>query len=177
MALKTIDLSTGNLKAIKAAVAAVEGGALAALSVSTGELAAGVIAASAAGRALMATAVFDAATVLAKFAESCITNANLIWLIADDAFAAAATSRALFADKFLPAAKANVFVSTEQTGTGSSQDVAHGLTGTPATIIVAPTELAADLTAGYSCVEGTHTGTNVVVTVTNGAKFKVFAWV
>lgn len=73
-------------------------------------------------------------------------------------------------------AKAAVFVSTEQTGTGSAQNVAHGLGAVPAAVLVAPTELAADLAAGYDCAEGTHTSTNVVVTVTTGAKFKVLAW-
>jgi len=73
-------------------------------------------------------------------------------------------------------AKAAVFVSTEQTGTGSAQNVAHGLGAVPAVVLVAPTELAAGLAAGYDCAEGTHTSTNVVVTVTSGAKFKVLAW-
>jgi len=73
-------------------------------------------------------------------------------------------------------AKAAVFVSTEQTGTGSAQNVAHGLGVVPSAVLVAPTELAADLAAGYDCAEGTHTSTNVVVTVTTGAKFKVLAW-
>lgn len=74
------------------------------------------------------------------------------------------------------AAKAAVFCSTEQTGTGSAQNVAHGLGVVPSVVMIAPTELAADLAAGYGCAEGTHTTTNVVVTVTTGAKFKVFAW-
>lgn len=73
-------------------------------------------------------------------------------------------------------AKAAVFVSAETTGTGSAQNVAHGLGAVPSAVLVAPTELAADLAAGYDCAEGTHTSTNVVVTVTSGAKFKVLAW-
>jgi hypothetical protein len=73
-------------------------------------------------------------------------------------------------------AKAKVFFSTEVTGTGSSQNVAHGLGVTPTAVLVAPTELAADLAAGYDCAEGTHTSTNVVLTITSGAKVKVLAW-
>ncbi len=73
-------------------------------------------------------------------------------------------------------AKAAAFVSTEQTGTGSAQNVAHGLGVIPAAVLIVPTELAADLAAGYDAAEGTHTTTNVVCTVTSGAKFKVLAW-
>lgn len=74
------------------------------------------------------------------------------------------------------AAKALIFISAEQTGTGAPQNVAHGLGAAPSVVLVAPTSLAAGLASGYDCVEGAHTGTNVALTVTNGAKFKVFAW-
>lgn len=72
-------------------------------------------------------------------------------------------------------AKAAMFISAETTATGSAQSIAHGLGVVPAKVLVVPTELAADLAAGYDAAEGTHTTTNVVVTVTSGAKFKVFA--
>lgn len=75
------------------------------------------------------------------------------------------------------AAKQPLFVSTEQTGTGSAQNVAHGLGVAPSKVLIVPTELAAGLAAGYDAAEGTHTTTNVVVTVTSGAKFKVWALV
>jgi hypothetical protein len=68
------------------------------------------------------------------------------------------------------------FVSTEQTGTGAAQNVAHGLGAAPTKVFVAPTELAADLAAGYDVAEGAHDATNVVLTVTTGAKFKVLAF-
>lgn len=68
------------------------------------------------------------------------------------------------------------FVSTEQTGTGSSQNVPHGLGYTPTKVIVALTELPADLTAGADVAEGAHDATNVKVTVTTGIKFKVLAF-
>jgi hypothetical protein len=72
----------------------------------------------------------------------------------------------------------DVFVSTEQTGTGSSQNVAHGLGVAPTKVIIAVTELPdAAAETGFDVAEGTHTATNVVCTVTNTVKFKVFAWV
>jgi len=68
-----------------------------------------------------------------------------------------------------------VFVSTEQTGTGSSQDVAHGLGVTPSAVIITLTEFGA--AENPNVAEGTHDATNVKVTVASGTtKFKVFAW-
>lgn len=73
-------------------------------------------------------------------------------------------------------AKAKVFVSTEQTGTGSAQSVAHGLGAVPSLVLIVPTDLTPATVGQYSAVEGTHTTTNVVVTVTTGKKYKVMAW-
>ena len=73
-------------------------------------------------------------------------------------------------------AKAAVFISTEQTGNGSAQNVAHGLGATPAGVLIVPTDTAPATTGAYTVTEGTHTSTNVVVTVTSGKKYKVFAW-
>lgn len=73
-------------------------------------------------------------------------------------------------------AKAAVFVSTEQTGTGSSQNVAHGLGVTPSAVLIVPTDTSEATTGAYTAVEGSHGSTNVVVTVTSGKKFKVLAW-
>lgn len=75
------------------------------------------------------------------------------------------------ADDSVPAAKLNVFKSTEQTGTGSEQDIAHGLGAVPGLVIVTPTSTPDAATFA----EGTHDGTNVKVTATSGAKFKVVA--
>lgn len=75
-------------------------------------LGAAALAASTLGRAVMQDGYFDAATVLAKFAESSLTTANLRWLVGADqvtnavlldlvlngAFQADAGTRALFAD-------------------------------------------------------------------------------
>ena len=67
---------------------------------------------------------------------------------------------------------ADIFLSTEQTGTGSSQSVAHGLGVIPSKILLALTNV--DV-GGATITEGTHTITNIVVTVTSAAKFKVLA--
>ena len=65
-----------------------------------------------------------------------------------------------------------VFISTEQTGTGSSQNIAHGLARAPSVVAF----LFTGGTVVTSVVEGTHDATNVVITVTSGAKFKILAW-
>lgn len=67
-----------------------------------------------------------------------------------------------------------IFVSAEQTGNGSSQSIAHGLGVIPTQIFIALT----GGPAGYTqptITEGTHTTTNVVVTVTNTWKYRVIA--
>jgi predicted RecA/RadA family phage recombinase len=70
---------------------------------------------------------------------------------------------------------AGIFISAEQTGTGSAQNVAHGLGVVPSRVFVAPTDLTPATVGSYSVVEGSHTTTNVVVTVTTSKKFKVLA--
>lgn len=67
------------------------------------------------------------------------------------------------------------FVSAEQTGTGSSQNVAHGLGFTPARVFVTYTDLTPATAGSVNVTYGTHTSTNVVVTVTSGKKFLVVA--
>ena len=67
------------------------------------------------------------------------------------------------------------FVSTQQTGTGSPQNIAHGLGRVPTQVLVAPTDTAPATVGAYTVTEGTHTSTNVVLTVTSGKKFKVLA--
>jgi predicted RecA/RadA family phage recombinase len=73
------------------------------------------------------------------------------------------------------AAKLALFQSTEQTGTGSAQNIAHGLGVIPGLILYYPTDLAPATAGVFTVVEGTHTTTNVVLTVTTGKKFKVVA--
>lgn len=68
------------------------------------------------------------------------------------------------------------FVSAEQTGTGSSQDVAHGLGAVPAKVILIPTDTAPSTAGDYTAAQGTHDATNVKATVTSGKKFVVLAF-
>lgn len=75
------------------------------------------------------------------------------------------------ANSTIQANKISFFKSTEQTGTGSAQNIAHGLGRTPTLVVVVPTST----NNGHTFVEGTHTSTNVVVTATNGATYKVIA--
>jgi hypothetical protein len=74
-------------------------------------------------------------------------------------------------------AKMKVFKSTELTGTGAVQNVAHGLGTAPSLVLVYPTDTNVATTGAYVVSEGTHTLTNVVVTVTTGKKFRVVAFV
>ncbi len=67
------------------------------------------------------------------------------------------------------------FISSEQTGTGSSQNVAHGLGVVPTRVLVTYTDLTPATAGSVNVTYGTHTSTNVVVTVTSGKKFLVFA--
>ena len=64
-------------------------------------IAVGALSANVAGRARMATGYFDAATVLDKFGTDSMDTAELLQVIKDGAFAAADSSRALFAAGFL----------------------------------------------------------------------------
>lgn len=66
------------------------------------------------------------------------------------------------------------FVSSETTGTGSSQTIAHGLGRTPTKVLICLTEFLSNQSVDVA--EGAHGSTNVVVTVTSGVKFKVLAF-
>lgn len=72
-------------------------------------------------------------------------------------------------------ATASMFASTEQTGTGSSQDIAHGFGAAPSLVWWSISEAAAGLAGGLDVTPGTHDATNIKITVTNGIKFFVFA--
>jgi len=71
------------------------------------------------------------------------------------------------------------FTSTEQTGTGAAQNVAHGLGATPSMVWWSISDAAAGLTAGpppvLSIAPGAHDATNCVFTVSTGVKFYVHA--
>jgi len=68
-----------------------------------------------------------------------------------------------------------IFVSTEQTGDGNAQNIAHTLGVAPLAVFVAPTDTAPATTGAYTVTEGVHDATNVIVTVTASKKYKVMA--
>lgn len=69
-------------------------------------------------------------------------------------------------------APGSLFKSTEQTGTGSSQNIAHGLGTTPSMVWWAPSSLSGN---AATFVPGAHDATNCKMTVTAGEKFYIFA--
>ena len=146
----TTEIADDAVTAAKIAASAVTTAKIANLGVTVGKIAAD---------AITATEIEDDAVTTVKILDANVTTAK----IANDA---------------VTAAKANIFVSTEQTATGSSQNVAHGLTGTPAAVLVIPTSHPGTPDTGaFDIAEGTHDGTNVVVTVTVNVTFKVLAWI
>lgn len=70
------------------------------------------------------------------------------------------------------------FSSTVLTGTGAVQNVPHGIGVTPTLVLVSPYDNTASGTSPFTfqIAEGSHTSTNVVVTVTSGLKFKIIAF-
>lgn len=69
-----------------------------------------------------------------------------------------------------------VFKSTEATGTGSAQNIAHGLGVAPTLVIFYPSDTSVSTAGVYVVTEGVHTSTNVVVTVTTSKKFFAVAY-
>jgi hypothetical protein len=116
------------------------------------------------------SAVEDGAVTTAKIADLAVTTGKI---------AALGVTTAKIAAGAVTKAKTGMFVSTEQTGTGAAQDVAHGLGGVPSAVFITITELPDAIVAanaGYDIAEGAHDATNVKVTITNTVKFKVMAW-
>jgi predicted RecA/RadA family phage recombinase len=111
--------------------------ALGAGTVGTANLVAGIISADAAGRALFAAGVLDAATALSVFAADSINNAFLLDAVANGAFVADANTRALFADNFVNEDKLDPTVLKFADVTLTSAEV-KALKATPITLVAAP---------------------------------------
>ena len=69
----------------------------------------------------------------------------------------------------------NSFISAEMVGTASSQNIPHGLGGTPSKVNVTPVGLKSGETGRFTYTEGAHDTTNVVLTVPAGRRYKVVA--
>lgn len=138
-----------------------------------------VTSAKLAANAVTTAKITDANVTTAKITDANVTTAKL----ATDAVTTVKVTdlnvtTAKLAARAVTAAKALVFQSTETTATGSSQNVAHGLGVVPAVVFITITESPGDLVTGgaFDIAEGSHSSTNVVVTITTGLKFKVLAW-
>lgn len=75
----------------------------------------------------------------------------------------------------------NFYLSAEQSGNGTEQSIAHGLSGTPAKVAVFVTGWDAayegsTLPTSGGVIEGTHTSTYIKVTATSGMFYRVAAW-
>jgi hypothetical protein len=69
------------------------------------------------------------------------------------------------------------FLSSEETGTGSTQAIPHGLGVTPFSVVIIPTDTtdAGIISGGYT-TSYTVDATNVTVTATSNLKYVVQAW-
>jgi hypothetical protein len=66
----------------------------------------------------------------------------------------------------------NMYGGNGKTGTGSPQSIAHGLGAIPSFVTITFT----GTTAAQAVTYGTHTNTNIVLTVTSAATFDVIAF-
>lgn len=121
------------------------------------------IAGASGGEAVIA----DNAVTTAKINAKAVTAAK----IAD-----ATITAAQIENKGVTFGKTKAFVSSVQTGTGAVQNIAHGLSAVPAAVMIVPYDTSATTAGDYVAVEGTHTTSNVLATVTTGKKYKVLAW-
>lgn len=106
-------------------------------------------------------------------ADIIVANASKVadWVpLSGDATIASTGALTIGAAK-VDASKLAVFQSTEQTGDGNPQNVAHGLGASPTIVFVELTSVGTD----GATVSYTKGSTNVVVTATSGAKYVVHA--
>ncbi len=138
---------------------------LAALAVTTAKINALAVTAAELGALAVTTAKIDnLAVTAAKLGALAVETAKL------DALA---VTNAKIAATAVDDTKLDFFASVDVSGTGSSQNIAHGLGRTPGIVLFMLTEFADTLAVDIA--EGAHDGTNIVVTVTSGAKFSVLA--
>lgn len=154
-AVSTIKLAAGAVTSAKLGAGAVDATALGAGAVTTAKFAAGAVDSAALGAL---------SVVAGKIATGGVS--------ASAQFAAGVVDAPALAASAVQATKIAFFKSSEQTGTGSSQNIAHGLSTTPGLVMVLPSKVNA---AGDTFVEGAHDATNAKVTAASGAKYFVIA--
>lgn len=98
---------------------------------------------------------------------------NVRGTLSADALSGPLTGNADTATQASSLSAAGAFTSTEKTGTGSSQNTAHGLGTAPRLVTAFVSDSGA--TGIYTLVPGTHTSTNCVFTVTSGVKYYIQA--
>lgn len=113
----------------------------------------------------------NSAVTAIKLATDAVTAAKI---------AAGAVTTPKLANGAVSLAKTMQFISAPLVGTGAEQNVAHGLPGIPAKVVLVPVEghngAGAQGTQMPTLGQGVHDGTNVKVTCPAGAKFTVIAW-
>jgi hypothetical protein len=147
--------------------------------VNAGAPAAGALAASVDGRAIMANNYFDAATASAKVANDALTNAFCDAKFAAKAFAADTASRAIFEDGIWTLAKLaatakyqTILYNVESVGSGGSISarplyfVPTGLTATLISADIIPIGSATGIGGSTTSVWTLTDGTNTIVTET-----------
>lgn len=119
--------------------------------------------------------VMEPATVGTSVADGAVTSGKLASgaVIAGKIATGGLSAAAQLADGVVVAAKAKLFVSAEQTGTGAAMDIAHGLAAVPSVVMWSLTDVP---DSAIVVTEGAHDATNVKLTATTGLKFKVMAW-
>src|ERR1039457_7277746 len=71
--------------------------------------------------------------------------------------------------------KQKQFLSAVQTGNGAQQSIAHGVGPVPAGVLISCADNSGSSNI-FTVTEGTHDATNVKMTVTTSAKYKILAW-
>jgi hypothetical protein len=95
--------------------------------------------------------------------------------VATGVTAGAQLSGSATAGRFGLAPGSAVFYSAVQTGTGAAQNIAHGLGVVPDVVFVVPEDLNVATIGAYTVVNGTHTSTNAIFTVTTSKTYRVVA--
>jgi hypothetical protein len=78
-------------------------------------------------------------------------------------------------DEAVTFSKTAMWVSAEQTGTGMDQTIAHTIGIDPAAVMIVPTDLTPATVGSYAAAVVSHDDEEIVVNVTSGKKFIVWA--